>query len=177
MNLHPFTLKGTITSQRLPFRLRVLHNLTSLLETVNPSNGFQYDVRGCVFRGRDTFGPQDPLPMVSILEAPIPLETILSRNTNAASSGDWELLIQGFVPDDPLNPTDPAHHLMAEVKSVLVAEKQKNRGRDMLGMGNRIMEMKIGQGTVRPADEATDKAFFWLTLTLKMGEDLSDPYQ
>lgn len=172
-----FSLTGSLVVQRLPFRLRVLRNLTALIETVNPDNGFAHDMRRCVFRGRDTFGPQDPLPMISILEAPIPLETILSPNTNAGSSGDWELLIQGFVPDDPVNPTDPAHHLMAEVKAVLAGEKQKNRGRDMLDMGNRIMEMKVGQGSVRPADEASDKAFFWLTLTLKMGEDLLDPYK
>lgn len=175
--LPSFWISGKLATQRMPFRLRVLRNLTSIIENVNPSNGFHYDLRGCVFRGRDTFGPEDPLPMVSILEAPIPLETILSRNTNTASSGDWELLIQGFVPDDPLNPTDPGHHLMAEVKAVLVEDKRRDRSRNMLNVGGRIAEMKVGQGSVRPADEASDKAFFWLTLTLKMAEDLADPYQ
>lgn len=174
--LSAFSVSGSFSSQRLPFRLRVLRALTSLLEGVTPEAGYKHDLRGVVFRGRDTFGPEDPLPMISILEAPIPLETLISRNTNSASAGEWELLIQGFTPDDPLNPTDPGHHLMAEVKSVLAKEKQKDRGRNLLNQGNRVMEIRIGQGSVRPADEASDKAFFWLTLTLKMGEELADPY-
>lgn len=175
--LPAFAVSGNISTQRMPFRLRVLRNLTSLIEGVNPTGPYHHDLRGKVFRGRDTFGPEDPLPMISILEAPIPLETLVSRNTNTGSAGEWELLIQGFTPDDPLNPTDPGHHLMAEVKAVLAKEKQKDRGRHMLNQGNRILDMKIGQGSVRPADEANDKAFFWLTLTLKMVEDLADPYQ
>lgn len=172
----PFSISGSLKSQRMPFRLRVLRALTALIEGVNPGAGYHHDLRGVVFRGRDTFGPEDPLPMISILEAPIPLETLISRNTNTGSGGEWELLIQGFTPDDPLNPTDPGHHLMAEVKAVLAKEKQKERGRNLLNQGNRIMEIRIGQGSVRPADEASDKAFFWLTLTLKMGEELADPY-
>lgn len=159
-----------------PFRLRVLKNLSALLETVNPDNGYTHDLRGAVFRGRTMFGASDPIPMISILEAPIPLEALLSRNTNAGSTGSWELLIQGFLEDDFQNPTDPGHLLMAEVKKAIAKEKTKERGRDFLSMKGGVTEIYVGQGSVRPADEQTDKAFFWLTLTLRLAENLLDPY-
>ena len=160
-----------------PFRLRVLKALSAAIENVNPDNGFQHDLRNAVFRGRILYDKDDPLPMISILEAPIPKDPIVTRGENVASAGQWELLIQGFCKDDRLNPTDPAHHLMAEVKAILVREKQRDRGNNSLGMGGRVAEMYIGQGSVRPPDEANDKAFFWLTLTLIIGEYLDDPYK
>ena len=162
---------------QLPFRLRVLHALSASLEEINPTNGYQHDMRGAVKRGRIIFGPKDPLPMISILEAPIPLEVMRATGENVASAGGWELLIQGFVKDDFDHPTDPAHHLMAEVKAQLVKEKQRDRGRNAFGLNGRVAEMFIGQGSVRPADEANAKAFFWLTLTLIVGEYLDDPYK
>ncbi|MBK3745541.1 hypothetical protein G3A39_41000 [Paraburkholderia aspalathi] len=160
-----------------PFRLRVLHGLTKVLEGVNPDNGFQFDMRNSVFRGRVKYGPKDPIPMISILEAPIPLDVLRSKGENPNSTGEWELLIQGFVKDDFVNPSDPAHHLMAEVKAALAAEKRRDNIYNMLGMEGRVVEMYIGQGTVRPPDDATDKAFFWLTLTLKLVEFLTEPYR
>ena len=159
-----------------PFRLRVLKALSASLEEVNPTNGYQHDMRNRVFRGRIIYGPKDPLPMISILEAPIPLETLIARGAQHSSAGPWELLVQGFVKDDFQHPSDPAHHLMAEVKAQLTKEKRRDRGHNALGMSGRVAEMLIGQGSVRPPDEATDKAFFWLTVTLVVGEDLSDPY-
>ena len=129
-----------------------------------------------MFRGRIKYDDGDKLPFASILEAPIPLEVVQSRGDNDKSTGGWELLIQGFVDDDKRHPTDPAHHLMAEVKAVLVKDKRADRAKNMLGMRGRVFEMYIGQGAVRPPDEASDKAFFWLTLTLNMAEDLADPY-
>lgn len=162
-----------------PFRLRVLKALCDTLETITLDNGFQHNMANSVFRGRMRYGPRDPLPMISILEAPIPLDVILSRGANPNSSGNWELLIQGFVKDDFENPSDPAHHLMAEVKAVLATEKLRRNDRqpDMFGMGGRVLEMQIGQGSVRPPDEVSDKAFFWLTLTLRLAEKLDKPYE
>lgn len=164
-----------------PFRLKVLKKLTEVLRSVRPSNTdfapmtYQFDLSGAVFRGRMRYGETDPLPMVSILEPPIPLDVIRSSGANTKSSGDWELLIQGFVKDDKENPTDPAHRLMAEVKHRLVMEKRVASREGILG-SHRIMEMHIGQGVVRPPDEVSGRAFFWLMLTLKLSEALDDPY-
>lgn len=165
----------------VPFRLRVLQALTKTIEQITPENGYTNDLRGCVFRGRTVYDDSHPLPMVSIMEPPIPLEVMLSREMNPNSTGDWELLIQGFVRNDHENPSDPAHILMAEVKSVLVKEKKRSRGRDILGIGfgrssSGILDMQIGQGSVRPADDISSHAYFWLTLTLQLAENLEDPY-
>jgi hypothetical protein len=162
---------------RIPFRLRVLRALSAKIEEVNPDNGYHFDLRGRVFRGRVRYDDNDPIPMVSILEAPIPQEVIQSRGDNQLSVGPWELLIQGFASDDRENPSDQAHHMMAEVKAVLVGEKQREDGLKLFGMRGRVFEMFIGQGSVRPPDDTTEEAFFWLTLTLKLSEDLSRPYE
>lgn len=176
MTLPALSLHGNVTITRMPFRLRVLRALATLIEGVNPTNGYAHDLRGRVFRGRIRYGDDDPIPMISILEAPIPLDVPQPKADARMAIGRWELLVQGFVDDDKRNPTDPGHHLMAEVKSVIVKDKLINGGTNMLNMGGRVFEMYIGQGAVRPPDEASDKAFFWLTLTLHIGEDLEDPY-
>jgi len=176
MSFASFGVVGAISVQRVPFRLMIMRALSSTLEQVNPTNGFTYDMRGRVFRGRVRYGETDPIPMISILEAPIPIEVVHAKGDANKSNGNWELLVQGFVEDDKLNPTDPAHHLMAEVKMALTKDKANNRATNILGMNGAVYEMFIGQGAVRPPDEASDKAFFWLTLTLRLAEDLDNPY-
>jgi hypothetical protein len=176
MSIPSIYVSGSANVKRIPFRLRVLKSLSILIEQVNPDNGCHFDLRGKVFRGRVRFDKDDPIPMVSILEAPIPAEVSQSRGSNPKSTGNWELLIQGFADDDRANPSDAAHHMMAEVKAILAKEKQRENGNDMLGTGGRVFEMQIGQGSVRPPDDPTNEAFFWLTLTLKLAEDLEEPY-
>lgn len=175
MMLPSLSVSGSVTLRKISFRLRVMKALTVQFEKINPTNGYEHDMRGKVFRGRIRYGDEDdPIPMISILEAPIPQEV---NNGSDASTGDWELLIQGFVEDDKENPTDPAHDLMAEAKKILTETKVEYRGTNILGMQNRVFEMNIGQGAVRPPDDASDKAFFWLTLRLKLAEKLDDPYE
>jgi hypothetical protein len=176
MNLAPFYASGGILIQPVPFRLRVLKALTVLFEDINPDNGYRHDLRGKVFRGRVRYSDDDPMTMISILEAPIPQEPMAAKGPKSASSGMWELLIQGFCDDDKRHPSDPAHKLMAEVKTALVRTKVIQNGNNILGMSARVMEMFIGQGTVRPADEPTTEAFFWLTVSLLIAEDLENPY-
>ena len=159
-----------------PFRLRVLKALTLVIQGVTPANGYEHDLATSVFRGRIKFGEGDPIPMISILEAPIPLENQRSPNDSGLSSSKWELLIQGFIRDDSENPSDPSHGLMGEVKAAIVKNKKQDRGNNILGMENRVVSLNVGQGAVRPADEASDVGFFWLTLTLQIVENLEDPY-
>ena len=163
----------------VPFRLKVLRNLTTCFEGITPDAGFQNDMRSKVFRGRLLFSDDDPLPAISILEPPIPPEGLSSSQHNTNGFSPWELLIQGFLKDDPDNPTDPAHILLAEAKAVLVREKRRpvQGGRNILGLGNRVSNMQIGQGSVRPADEISARAYFWLPLTLTIGENLENPYE
>lgn len=177
-----------------PFRLRVQKALAACLEGVTPTNGYSHDLTGKVFRGRLYFGDSDPLPCISILEAPVPLEQTPAPIPSTANSGDWVLLVQGFVEDDKKNPTDPAHQLMAEVKKRLINENKRilpdTRGTpDPLGMGegqvvdgakigNAITKILVGPGVVRPPETAvSDKAYFWLNVTLKIAEDISRPFE
>lgn len=165
-----------------PLRLRILKKLTTILEGATfeyPYSGGTVNtaLTGKVFRGRVIFGDSDPLPMLSILEVPIPLDQVPSPPDSPYSTGRWELLVQGFVEDDPENPTDPSHWLMAETKRVLAEERKKNRDFKLFDMGKKVKNMWIGAGVVRPPDEISAKAYFWLNVTLELVEDLADPFE
>lgn len=171
-------------------RLRILKALTAWLEGVDgttfglidEADVALTDMAGRVKRGRVVFGDDDPVPMLSILEVPIPLDTIVPPPDSEYSKGSWELLIQGFARDDPDNPTDPAHVLMAATKKRLAQAKKQNAGwpdypDGIWGMGNSVIDMRIGAGVVRPPDEISAKAYFWLNLTLDITENLDQPFE
>ena len=164
-----------------PLRLRILKAMTEALKEISPANGYHTDVNGQVYRGRVIYGENDPLPLISILEVPIPLDQTPPPTDSEFSSGGWEIMIQGFVTDDPENPTDPAHFFMADVKKRLAIEKRKalamNAAQGIFGLGNFVTGLRIGAGVVRPPDEISAVAYFWLTITLDMVEDLADPYE
>lgn len=180
----------------VPFRLRVLRALTACLKTITPANGYQSnlsdflpddaetaDLQSRVFRGRDQFGFNDPRPMVSILEHPRAIDALLAPNNHPERVGEWDILIQGFVTDDPENPTDPAHMLVADVQAALAKEAARRlagRAPDILGLGAScpcVTKLAIGSPVCRPADgEISDVAFFFLTVTLTLAEDASQPF-
>lgn len=160
-----------------PTRLRILKALTACLEEITPENGYAHDLSGKVFRGRDMFGDNDPLPMISILEAIEEEEQVPSPQGSGMSTGSWTLQIQGFIEDDMYNPSDPAHFLMADVKKRLIQERIRDRQYDIFGMGNSVTELRMSRGVVRPpGDAVSDKAYFWLRLTLTVVENLNDPF-
>lgn len=162
-----------------PFRLRVLKGIAAVLETITPDANHNFDMTGKVFRGRTVFGSSDPLPMISILEAPIQEDQLSTPPDDTSGVGRWELVIQGFMQDDKKNPTDPGHVLMALVKAKLVEEKRKNGprgGYTVFGIPNLIKQVYIGPGVVRPPDEVSSVAYFWLTISIDMVEDLEDPF-
>lgn len=166
-----------------PFRLRVLKSLTTVLEEITPANGYHFDMTGKVFRGRSVFGNSAPLPMLSILESMMEKEQLNPPPGGSHRVGPWELLIQGWVEDDEDNPTDPGQYLLADVQRRLALEIRRPfaapstaRGFDPLGMGGKITELKFSTGVVRPADDISDKAYFWLKLELAMAENLLEPY-
>lgn len=169
----------TITN---PIRLEVLKRLSALLaDTLDGTGGYVNNVGGRVYRGRAFYGEETPLPAISILEAPIPLDQVPSAKDNTSQMGPWELVVQGWVKDDRENPTDPAHVLLADVKKCLAIERKKAlRSYDptegILGLGRQVTAMYIGPGVVRPPEEISAKAYFWLTITLDIAEDMEDPY-
>ena len=175
-------------------RLRVHKALTAILERIDRRPfGIEFQApvldhegtvlgddnffKGRVKRGRIIFGEGDPLPMLSILEVPIPLDQEPAGTESPYSRGTWELLIQGFATDDPDNPTDPAHILMAAAKKELALARRANRDYKLLGLGDHVTDMRVGAGVVRPPDDISAKAYFWLNVSLDLVEDLSDPFE
>ncbi|MCE8012891.1 hypothetical protein [Billgrantia desiderata] len=161
---------------KIPRRLHVLRALTDHLRTIAPDNGYQFDLSGAVFRGRNHFGDGDPLPMVSILQSPRPLEGLPPPGNSAVHHGPLELLVQGFAVDDPEHPTDPAEVLMADVKQALGELVKRIRdSRNMAWEG--ITRVSIGPGICRPPDgEISSVAYFWLSVTVEFTENATDPY-
>ena len=159
-----------------PFRLRVLKALTAELEKITPANGFHYDITGKVRRGIDRFSYNSPVPMVSILESISERENLQPQRGGATKAVPWEILIQGWAEDDPDNPTDPAHYLLADVRQRLAEISLRRHGYYILDMAGGVDSIHTSTGVVRPADEVSDKAYFWLQVTLNIIEDTSDPY-
>lgn len=167
-----------------PFRLKVLDKLTDLIKTITPANGYFNDmsVPDSVVRGRVFIGDNEPCPMVSLIEPPAAIEGIRTQSDNPSRFGEWDILVQGWVPDDRRNPTDRAYTLAFEVVKVLAAEKKKpvrpgtGGQRDYLGFAGKIQDMRIGAPVIRPPDETSAKACFYLLLTLQIAEDMSDPF-
>lgn len=180
----------------IPFRARVKAAITACLEEITPANGYHSDLAAFlhsdgaqmkrVYRGRAFFGAGDPLPMVAVLERPDPADPLADPPLPARrQSYDWHLVVQGFVADDKLNPTDPADILLCDVKRRLAIERDRRdpSGKlpDAFGLGgrrekNRIEELSFGAGVVRPADEVSANAYFWLGLTLSVIEDPLFPF-
>lgn len=173
-----------------PFRLRVLKAMTDTLKAISTESGYENDLGDTVegddlhtvervFRGRDTFGDGDALPMLSVLEHPAALDVIQSRGATA-SNGDWQLLVQGFARNGDSNPTDAAYLLAADAIKALAAEKRRDRSYNIFGLGGDcpcVTDIEIGSPVCRPADGInSDTAFFWMTVTLTLSEDLENPY-
>ena len=167
-----------------PLRLRIQENLSDVIGTVvnHPDSPYSYVLAGNVFRGRVLFGDNDPDAMACILEVPLPEEQFAGPGESTQTRGQWQLLIQGFVEDDRENPTDPAHWMMADVKVALAKEREKRRNlsdptQGILGLGQHVLDLRIGAGVCRPPDELSAKAYFWLAVTLDLSEDLVNPYE
>jgi hypothetical protein len=167
-------------------RLACLQALTDHLRSeITIVNGYKHELTDAVFRGRLTFDNDDPLPMVSILESPNP-----DRFPNRAGDQDgygavqkdlWTILVQGWAVDDKVNPTDPAYELMADVKKALAKlvayDPETGNGlHPNFSLGGLIVGMEYEGGTVRPPDDQSSKAFFWMRVILKFVENVNDPF-
>lgn len=173
-----------------PFRLRVLKRITQVIKDgVHPDHAIpsSNDLRDKdigngtfekhVFRGRTTYGSDDKLPLVSVLEDPGTLDELLGGREGGDAIGTWPIIIQGFVPDDYENPTDTAHVLAAEVVRAIVWQR---KAFNHFGLGDEcpcVTDFKISAPVVRPADlETSDVAWFVFRITLSLSEDLEKPF-
>ena len=180
----------------VPFKLRALTALTDALAEISKDNGYSHDLGEFVaddgammrrtYRGRAFFGDSDPLPMVAVLERPDPADELAEPPADTSTGAyEWNLIVQGFVQDDKQDPTDPAYKLLADIRFRLAHERTRKdetgRVADPLGLGgrrkkNRVEALEFGSGVVRPADEVSAKAYFWLGVTLRLIEDPLFPF-
>lgn len=170
-------------------RLATLRALTDYLaREITEANGYQHNLdEDSVRRGILIWDDSDPVPAISILENidPDRFPRKAGDDYDAGySKSQWILLIQGWVKDDKLNPTDPAYYLMADVQKALAKlVKRANPmsaevdGPDYL-LGGLIAGMTMEPGIARPPmAELSKRAFFWMRIVLDFVEDATDPYQ
>ncbi len=163
-----------------PFRLRVQKALGTRLEEIVTTLESQ-SMTDRVFRGRVTFGDSDPLPMLSILEEPIQEDPNDAPPTGKEGITIYRLMIQGFVPDNLTNPTDPAHFLQADVLVKLAQIKAESAETERVfsfpDKAPTVLSIDFGPGVVRPPDgEISAQAYFWLTISLELAEKYDAPY-
>ncbi len=169
-------------------RLTALKALTAhLISEISIVNGYKHDLEPeSVFRGRMHSDDSDLLPALAILENVDP-DRYPRRAGGEAQAPlqleDWILLLQGWVEDDKVNPTDPAYEFMADVKKALALILQDEHPVHGTGkhpnylLGGLIAGMTIEPGTVRPPiEQVSARAFFWLRIVLKFVEDPKDPF-
>lgn len=164
------------------YRLVVLKKLTEHLQGITPTHGYVNNLgptpqfpTGKVFRGRAIFGNEDPMPMVSILEAPRSDVGLFAGEEGVERKEDWSLLIQGWAVDDKMNPTDPVYALLDEVERHLWRLKETNRNSgnpiypDEYRLGRTVAGITISPGVVRPAmEQVSSKAFFYLPIQVQL---------
>lgn len=156
-----------------PKRLAVQKAVCALIAGIRVEDDYTYSLEDAVFRGISVYGDDAPLPMVSILEPPEPSESLETDNPKPIAAGIYELLVGGFCEDDEANPTDPAHILAANVRRVLAIERKRGNTTQLGGLA---MIKTIGSPVVRPPDEISAKAYFWMRLSLSIVEDLENPF-
>lgn len=173
-------------------KLVVMTALSAHIAGINPTNNdpavepptpYGIDLRDRVSRGRLTFGADEieESPLVSILEAPRPIEPV-GVGEKLVRKSTWQLLVQGFVKDVKVNPTDPAYDLLALVEMRLARICALNDQGDGLYPGEYRLDglidsLAIGEGIVRPSDpQVSPTAFFYLPVAVGLVTDLRNPY-
>ncbi len=161
-------------------RLNILKALCAHLEGIDGIDPYQFNLRGHVVRGRDRFGATDPVPLVSVLEGKNTSYGQFADDGNQVRLDSWLLLVQGWVKDDPLNPTDPAYHLLADVElrlsDIIATEAGQPKFPGIYLLGGLISSLTVAQPVVRPPEEGlSSKAFFYLPLLVGLKSDLSNP--
>lgn len=157
-------------------QLVILKRLTTHLEGVTLTNGYDFDLTGKVFRGQSRFGQDQPLPFVSILESLRPDPRPREGGEERLRRIDiWELALQGWVNENREFPTDDLYRLKGavEMRMAEIAEGVSPAYR----LGGLIDRMRIGPGVVRAATPQTGGAeAFYLPLQIHYVINLADPY-
>jgi len=161
-------------------QLVILKRLTNHLAGMTEAGGYGYDMACRVFRGRTVVGAETSLPALTILEAAETPDGNPAGFERLARDSTMRLLVQGFVADDKVNPTDPAHALKAMVEKRLAEIMAERNGRPRFPaaylLGGLIEGISFGTGACRPPQpNVSDKAFFWIPVNVRFVADAENP--
>ncbi len=176
-----------MTDMKDSFRLTIQKKLGAEFKKCARADGYNYDLADepdgttHIYRGRAKFGEGDKLPFITILEDVDQGKVQLDqKNGSPHIFYDYRLLVQGFVDDDKANPTDPAHHLMADIEKIVgllrISAQNSNFLFDIPQENGTVMMIGIEPGEVRPPDKDSAKANFWAIVWFKVCEDTSNPH-
>jgi hypothetical protein len=165
-------------------RLEILKKLTAQLQTITPANGYAHDLSaaGRVSRGKLLLGEESTskaaLPQVSIVETPRPSAGVYGAEWDALRLDEWDLLVQGQVRDDLLNPADPAYLFCAEVEACLarISAVRMETGKPLFPnehmLGGLITGLQLWPPIIRPPEKGVSAtAYFYLPLRVGVAGD------
>lgn len=162
-------------------RLSILQALTRHLEGIDAIDPYTHDLSGRVYRGRSVISGDTPLPALSLLEGKATDYGVFADENQMVRKDSWLLLLQGWVQDDPVNPTDPAYQLLADVELrlsdiIAVNEQGQPKYPGAYLLNGLITGLTVASPVVRPPEDGlSSKAFFYLPLLVGMASDLSKP--
>lgn len=167
-------------------RLLILKRLTAHLEPVTfEYKNVVYPLTKSVYRGRSTFGDETKVPFLSILEKPRQLIGEVAGDGKIDRDDTWDILIQGFAPDDKKNPLDPGYEMLAAVEQRLARLlEQKTSGggplypeEHLLGLKGIVTRITFTIPIVRPPDnDVSDTAYFYMPVSIGIKTDMAAPF-
>ena len=158
-------------------RLLLLKSLCNyLLTEITTANGYNFDL-AAAYRGKKNFGKEVKLPAIVVLENfnPDRLPETIGGVVGTKHKYDQIYLINGWAEGgDVEQEEDSAHLLMGDVKQALgKLLVPRNQSGFFDGLANTL---SIEPGVVRPPDEQSEKAYFWMRIRLEVVEKVGDPY-
>jgi hypothetical protein len=158
-------------------RLLLLKAICNHLKTeITTANGYNFTLTS-VYRGKKNFGKEIKLPAVAVLENfnPDRLPETIGGVVGTKHKYDQIYLLNGWAEGgDVEQEEDSAHLLMGDVKKALgKLLVPRNQSGFFDGLANTL---SIEPGVVRPPDEQSEKAYFWMRIRLEVVEKVGDPY-
>ena len=158
-------------------RLLLLKSLCNyLLTEIKTANSYNFDL-AAAYRGKKNFGKEVKLPAIAVLENfnPDRLPETIGGVVGTKHKYDQIYLINGWAEGgDVEQEEDSAHLLMGDVKQALgKLLVPRNQSGFFDGLANTL---SIEPGVVRPPDEQSEKAYFWMRIRLEVVEKVGDPY-
>lgn len=159
-------------------RLLLLKTMCNYFKSeITTANGYNFDLVS-VYRGKKNFGKEAKLPAIVVLENfnPDRLPETIGGVVGTKHKYDQIYLINGWAEggDNVEQEEDSAHLLMGDVKQALgKLLVPRNQSGFFDGLANTL---SIEPGVVRPPDEQSEKAYFWMRIRLEIVEKVGDPY-